>query len=303
MATHMVLSQKTIREVSASLNHFKPDMIASFPGFQHFPSEIRLKIWNQAANDPQIVNAQLIWDPWKTPTLRSNAFQTTTTHLKGLLGACQESRSEAKKKLDQNLTIWGSPKSFVRVYFNPSVDTLWFSELFMAEKLLESFLTQIQTGLERVRYIAYPLWGAGLLHRLADIFHHLPQLKRFYLTDYSSDDQASDTGGDVVLLETNYTVEEEVDIVDAIKAKYENPSLVVTREMVEKYIRQTVQERMTDDKDLDSRVIIPRMKIGKIGHRPRLRRHTWALGCCCKFCQEREQKYPFGPPPLPKRLF
>ncbi|KAH6666166.1 hypothetical protein B0J14DRAFT_207925 [Halenospora varia] len=205
--------------------------MANFPEFQHFPTEIRLKIWSQAANDPQIVDARLIWDPWGTPNLKSNTCQTTTSHLKGLMRACRESRGEVIRKCSRNLRRWGTPQSPVLIYFNPSIDTLWFPEPFREERHLKFFLTQFRNGLDQVHSIAYPVGEQWLLCRLADIFHHVYQLKRLYLTDcLLPDSGSSDTGGDVVLLETNSLPEGEIDIdiANAIEANCRDPSLVMT---------------------------------------------------------------------------
>ncbi|KAH6662703.1 hypothetical protein B0J14DRAFT_610269 [Halenospora varia] len=268
--------------------------MANFPEFQHFPTEIRLKIWSQAANDPQIVNARLIWDPWGTPNLKSNTCQTTTSYLKGLLRACQESCGEVIRKCSRNLKRWGTPQSPVLIYFNPSIDTLWFPEPFRKERHLKFFLMQFRNDLDQVHSIAYPVGGQWLLCRLADIFYHVYQLKRLYLTDcLLPDGGSSDTGGDVVLLKTNSLPEGEIDIniANAIKANCRDPSLVMTWEI-----------------GLDWSRIMPKTRIRKIGSQPRLRQHTWALGCYCEFCQKqekscREKKYHSGAPPLPRRLF
>ncbi|KAH6661608.1 hypothetical protein B0J14DRAFT_611945 [Halenospora varia] len=228
---------------------------------------------DQAANDPQIVDARLIWDPWGTPNLKSNTCQTTTSHLKGLMRACRESRGEVIRKCSRNLRRWGTPQSPVLIYFNLSIDTLWFPEPFREERHLKFFLTQFRNGLDQVHSIAYPVGEQWLLCR-----------------------GSSDTGGDVVLLETNSLPEGEIDIdiANAIEANCRDPLLVMTW--------------MTRDKGLDWSGIMPRTRIGKIGSQPRLRQHTWALGCYCEFCQKqekscREKKYHSGALPLPRRLF
>jgi hypothetical protein len=266
--------------------------MANFSKFDRFPTEIRLEIWRQAATDPQVVDVRFIWNIWQTPNFRPDSYQNTTSHLKGLLGACQESRREVRTNFGRNLRRWGTPQNPVLVYFNPSIDTLWFPEFFCHLP----FLTQFRNGLNEVRRVAYPL--RLLPDHLADILHHVHRLERLYLTDISSDDDGpSGEPSHAVLLETKCRPEDDdAPMIEEVEAKYGDPLLVVTWKLVEEHIQQVIKERMTRDTSSDRSWTraIPEIRIGRISCREGLRNHTWTLGCYCEYCQWREKRYPPG---------
>jgi hypothetical protein len=150
------------------------------------------------------------------------------------------------RNFGRNLRRWGTPQDPVIVYFNPSIDTLLFSEHFMEVSHLQFFLTQFGNGLDEVRRVAYPLGLDELPDRLADIFRSIHHLERLYLTDESSNDPTH--ASHAVLIQTKRRPEDEkAHMVDEIKAKCGDPLLVVTWKLVEEHIRQVMKERMTRD--------------------------------------------------------
>lgn len=275
--------------------------MANFAKFDRFPTEIRLQIWHQAATDPQVVDARFIYYIWAMPNFRSDSYQNTTSHLKGLLRACRESRREVIRNFGQNLRRWGTPQNPVLVYFNPSIDTLWFSEHFITASHLQFFLKQFENGLDKVRRVAYPLWLEELPDRLADIFHHIHRLERLYLTDMSSSEDILGKASHAVLLETKLRPEDdEARMVEVIKANRGDPLLVVTWKLVEEHIQQVMKERMTRDTSSDRgwTRVIPETRIGRITCWELLWNHTWTLGCYCEYCQWREKRHPGSPSSL-----
>ncbi|KAH8585839.1 hypothetical protein B0O99DRAFT_646103 [Bisporella sp. PMI_857] len=272
--------------------------MASFPNFGRFPIKIRLQIWCQAATNPQVVDARFIWHTWTTPNFRSDACQNTTSHLKGILGACRESRHEVIGKFRRNLRRWGSPHNPVLVYFNPAIDTLWFSE-HSTKELLQFFLEEFRNGVDQVRYVAYHFWHDDYLDRLVEICHYACQLKRLYLTDDSSYGTHPEMESAVVLLGAKRTPEdEEPNMAEEIRSKCGNPSLVITWKLVKEHVRQVMKERMTREAGSNWNRIIPEMRIGRIVTRESFREHTWTLGCRCESCQRWETNHPGIPFPL-----
>lgn len=106
------------------------------------------------------------------------------------------------------------------------------------------------------------------LDRLVDISHCVSQLRRLYLTDLSSNGSRPELGGVIELLKTKFKPEDdEGAIVEEIKAKCRDPSLVITWKLVEEHIRQVMKEKIIRDTGSNWSRVIPEIRIERVTSR------------------------------------